>query len=135
MLPPDTLDGKGFVKVSPLGLFVSSSHSNDSVFAVGDVASSAGGIKLASTAIRGGRGIAFNIASLILCRENGLSSEEASKTLMNIAMPNDALKLVIGGTAAAYTQGRSTWGVDVKQKVFGEDMALSHGLRALGVTS
>ncbi|KAK5080228.1 hypothetical protein LTR05_008741 [Lithohypha guttulata] len=130
-LPEDVLDENGFVKVASTGQLSGAQPGCSSVFALGDVVSSSEGIKLASTAIRAGRGVAMNIASCMMANQPGVVSYHARQ--MDIAIPNDTLKIVVGGTAAAYAQGKFTFGVDVRKKIFGDDVALSRGLRALGV--
>lgn len=132
-LPRDILDREGYVKVLPTGQISSAFPNSSCIFALGDVISSSNGIKLASSAIRSGRDVAFNLSYLFQSHEQALSSDAAQSKLINVTMPGHALKIIIGNTAAAYAEQDFNWGADVKERIFEDDMALNHGLRALGV--
>lgn len=133
-LPRDILDREGYVKVLPTGQISSAIPDSSCIFAVGDVISSPTGIKLASSAIRSGRDVALNLSSLFESQRRALSADEAQSRLMNVTIPGDALKIIIGDTAAAYGGQDYRWGSEVKERIFGNDMALNHGLSALGVS-
>lgn len=134
-LPNDSLDENGFVKINPTTQWQSSSGPNSSShFAIGDIAARSG-IKLAASANNMGKITAFNIMTLLSASEKGINSQEVEKHLMRLPPPRISLKLVLGETAVAYLpdKGGLRWGKEVKERVFGNDMALSRALSSLGL--
>jgi len=143
-LPSEALDSKGFVRISNTYVMSSSmrpeitapSHVSraqfasdipnaSNHFAVGDVISTSG-IRLAATAIRMARGVAMNIAQLLVAAEQGIQAQEAHGGLLEVVTQNNFLQLVIGSTAAQYRGENAPMfaGAEMKQRIFGDDMAL-----------
>ncbi|KAF4634396.1 hypothetical protein G7Y89_g3697 [Cudoniella acicularis] len=135
-LPKEVLDENNFVKIGPAAQFQPNSISNfSSYFAIGDIASLLG-IKLAGRAINMGKIAAFNITTLLAASEKDLNIEEVEKGLMKLPPPRPtSLKLVMGETAVAFLPDRGglVWGEEIKERVFGNDMALSRALGSLGL--
>jgi hypothetical protein len=77
-----------------------------------------------------GKTVASNIARLLNADEHGQLHQEVEHSLSTIPPPRVSLKLVIGHTGAAYSpdKGGVMWGEEVKQRSFGDDMALSRKL-------
>ncbi|PYH94735.1 FAD/NAD(P)-binding domain-containing protein [Aspergillus ellipticus CBS 707.79] len=134
-LPKEALDDKGFVEIFPTTHVAGNIPNGDSHFAVGDVIATPG-IRLAAGAIRMGKVAAASIAHMIVAGESGHKLLDGNTSMPQAPGPKSSLKLVIGASGAAYDSktGDMMWGPEVKQRIFGDDMALHRALGALGLS-
>ncbi|PWY88390.1 FAD/NAD(P)-binding domain-containing protein [Aspergillus heteromorphus CBS 117.55] len=132
-LPKESLDERGFVETLPSTHFARNIPNSDSHFAVGDVIATPG-IRLAAGAVRMGKIAAASIAHMIVAGESGHGLPDA-QSMPQSKGPNSGIKLVIGASGAVYDgkTGDMMWGPEVKQRVFGDDMALHRALGSLGL--
>jgi len=128
-LPDSALDEKGYVNVSANLTLASKDPQRPSHFAIGDIAR-VSGLKRAGAALRMGCVAAINVYAAMLSQE-GLINEPIYNDWPEVP---PVIALAVGKQALTYGPGQVTsWGVEVMQQTFGDDLSWSFTLRYLNL--